>query len=65
VLRVFEPAKTVVDCFKFRRLVGLDVALDALKRLRRRRGFDVDRLLGFARTARVERILRPYIEALL
>ena len=64
-LRVFEPAKTVVDCFKFRRLVGLDVALDALKRLRRRRGFDVERLLGFARTARVERILRPYIEALL
>ena len=64
-LRVFESAKTVVDCFKFRRLVGLDVALDALKRLRRRRGFDVERLLGFARTARVERILRPYIEALL
>jgi predicted transcriptional regulator of viral defense system len=64
-LRVYEPAKTVVDCFKFRSLVGLDVAIAALKRLRQRRDFDVEHLLGFARTCRVERILRPYVEALL
>lgn len=64
-LRVYEPAKTVVDCFKFRSLVGIETALDGLKRFRRRRGFDVEHLLRFARICRVERVIRPYVEALL
>ncbi len=64
-LRVYEPAKTIVDCFKFRSLVGVETALTGLKRLRQRRGFDVEHLLGFARTCRVERVIRPYVEALL
>ncbi|MCK5943997.1 MAG: type IV toxin-antitoxin system AbiEi family antitoxin domain-containing protein [Planctomycetes bacterium] len=64
-LRVYEPAKTVVDCFKFRSRVGVETALAGLKRLRRRRDFDVERLLDFARTCRVERVIRPYVEALL
>jgi predicted transcriptional regulator of viral defense system len=64
-LRVYEPAKAVVDCFKFRSLVGTDTALAGLKRLMSRRGFDVERILGFARTCRVERVIRPYVEALL
>lgn len=64
-LRVYEPAKTVVDCFKFRSMVGVETALAGLKRFRRRRGFDAEHLLGFARLCRVERVIRPYVEALL
>lgn len=64
-LLVYSPAKTVVDCFKFRNLVGLETALAALKALRRRRGFQVEQLLEFARICRVERTLRPYVEAVL
>jgi predicted transcriptional regulator of viral defense system len=64
-LRVFSPAKTVADCFQFRGYVGLDVVLSALKALRRRRGFDPEELLGFARVCRVERMVRRYLEALL
>lgn len=64
-LRVYSAAKTVADCFRFRNLVGLDTALAALKRLRRRRGFDVEELLRHARIDRVERTVRPYVEALL
>lgn len=64
-LRVYGPAKTVADCFKFRALVGLDTALAALKALRKRRGFDPEELLRFAKTCRVERLVRRYLEAIL
>ncbi|HEX5050804.1 MAG TPA: type IV toxin-antitoxin system AbiEi family antitoxin domain-containing protein [Planctomycetota bacterium] len=64
-LRVFSPAKTVADCFQFRAQVGLDTALSALKALRRRRGFDPEELLRFARICRVERLVSRYLEAIL
>jgi predicted transcriptional regulator of viral defense system len=64
-LKVYSPAKTVADCFKFRNQIGLETALKALKALRKRRGFDVEELLAFARVCRVERVLHPYLEAIL
>jgi predicted transcriptional regulator of viral defense system len=64
-LRVYSPAKTVADCFRFRSLIGLETSMKALKNLRRRRGFDPEELLRFARVDRVERIVRPYLEAIL
>src|SRR6185437_12942658 len=30
-VRVYSPAKTVADCFKFRNTIGLDVALESLR----------------------------------
>lgn len=63
-VRIYDPEKTIADCFKFRNRVGLDVALEALRLWRRRRGANVDRLLGYARINRVERVIRPYLEAL-
>ena len=64
-LRVFSPAKSVADCFQFRGQVGLDTALAALKALRRRRSFDPEELLRFAKVCRVERLVRGYLEAIL
>lgn len=64
-LRVFSAAKSVADCFQFRGQVGLDTALAALKALRRRRGFDPEELLRFAKVCRVERLVRRYLEAIL
>ena len=56
------PARTVADCFKFRNKIGLDVALEALRDFRRRRG-DLDDLWRQARLLRVANVLRPYLEA--
>lgn len=64
-VRIYSPAKTVADAFKFRNRIGLEVALEALRAYRQRPDFDVDALLGYARTCRVERVMRPYLEALL
>jgi hypothetical protein len=54
----------VADMFKFRRQLGLDLALEALTRYRERDFFDVDQLLHFARICRVDEVMRPYLEAL-
>lgn len=63
-LRVYNPAKTVVDCFKFRNKIGIDVAVEALRLARERKRVTPRALLQYARLCRVERVMRPYLEAL-
>jgi predicted transcriptional regulator of viral defense system len=63
---VYSAAKTLADCFKYRHKIGLDVAVEALRRFRERKGkSDLQELVRFARICRVERIMRPYLEATL
>lgn len=64
-IRIYSPAKTIADCFKFRNQVGLDVALEALKMYRQTPGFDINEVTHFARICRVEKVMRPYLEAIL
>lgn len=64
-LKVYGMEKTVADCFKFRHRLGLDVALEALKRYRERNRPQTQLLLKYARINRVERVMKPYLEALL
>ena len=63
-VHIFEPEKTVADCFKFRHKIGLDVAIEALKLYLARKDSQPSKLLHYARLCRVERVMRPYIEAL-
>jgi predicted transcriptional regulator of viral defense system len=64
-LKVFSVAKTVVDCFKFRNKVGLDVAMEALKEGWRSKKFTIDELNHFAEICRVHKVIRPYVEAII
>ena len=64
-LRVFSAAKTVADCFKYRNKIGVDVAAEALRDYLRQRKGTIDDLTKQARVCRVERVMRPYLEALL
>jgi len=64
-VRIYSAAKSVADCFKYRNKIGLDVALEALKFYRRRRDFDANALTKYARICRVERVMQPYLEAML
>jgi predicted transcriptional regulator of viral defense system len=43
-VRVYGPAKTVADCFKYRNKIGLDVALEALRDCWRHRRATMDEL---------------------
>jgi predicted transcriptional regulator of viral defense system len=63
-LRVYSPAKTIADCFKFRSKVGLDVALEGLRDGWHERRFTLDELRGYAELNRVARVMQPYLEML-
>lgn len=63
-VRVTNPARTVVDCFKFRNKVGVDVAVEALRDYRRLRKGTVDELWHQADQLRMTRVIRPYWDAI-
>ena len=62
-LRVYSPEKTLADCFKFRNTLGLDTALDALRRYRAKFALRSEELMRYARLCRVHRVMQPYLEA--
>jgi predicted transcriptional regulator of viral defense system len=61
---VFNAARTVVDCFRFRNKIGLDVAIEALRDGWSQRKFTLDDLWRHATRGRVANVMRPYIEAI-
>jgi predicted transcriptional regulator of viral defense system len=61
-IRVYSVAKTVADCFKFRNQVGLEAALEALHRSRRRGLATTEDLRHYARICRVTEVMRPYLD---
>ena len=61
---VFSAARTVVDCFRFRNKIGLDVALEALRDGWSQRKFALDDVWRHAIHGRVATVMRPYIEAI-
>ena len=63
-VRIYDPEKTLVDCFRYRNQIGMDVTLEALRLWRERRRKKLDVLLKYARMRRVERAMRPYLEAM-
>lgn len=61
---IYDVAKTVVDCFKFRNKIGMDVALEALNESWRERKLDLKLVSEYARVCRVWNVMRPYLEAI-
>ncbi|MBI2411741.1 MAG: type IV toxin-antitoxin system AbiEi family antitoxin domain-containing protein [Deltaproteobacteria bacterium] len=64
-IRIYNPEKTLADCFKYRNKIGLDIAVEALKLYRERKRVKVNEVMRYARICRVEKVMRPYLEALL
>ena len=63
-VRITTPARTIVDCFKFRSRIGVDVAVEALRDYRRLRKGSVDELWRQADRLRMSRVIRPYLDAM-
>lgn len=63
-IQVYNPAKTVADCFKYRNKIGLDVAIEALRDTWRKRKATMDELWHFAKICRMSNVMRPYLESL-
>jgi len=63
-VRVYNAAKTVADCFKYRNKIGLDVAMEALRECLRERKATVDELWRYAGICRVANVMKPYLVAM-
>ena len=63
-IRVYSPAKTVADCFKFKGKVGTELAIQALREAFRQKKVTIDELWKAAKVCRVANIMRPYMESL-
>jgi len=64
-VQIYSVEKTLADCFKYRNKLGMDVVLEALKLYRSQRKFNLNKLLKYAKVCRVEKIMKPYLEATL
>jgi predicted transcriptional regulator of viral defense system len=67
IIRVYSLAKTLVDCFRFRNKVGIDVAVEALREVvndRSRYSVSIAKISELAKQCRAGKIMRPYLEAL-
>jgi predicted transcriptional regulator of viral defense system len=62
---IYSPEKTVVDCFKYRNKIGLDVAIEALRECWRNRRCTMDQLWYYAKICRVTNVMRPYLESVI
>jgi predicted transcriptional regulator of viral defense system len=63
-VRIFNPAKTVVDCFRYRRTVGMDVALEALRMALRSHKARPAKIAEYAQKLRIWSVMRPYLESM-
>jgi predicted transcriptional regulator of viral defense system len=60
---ITNPARTIVDCFRYRNKIGIDIAMEGLREGIRRRKCTPDQIWQYAKTARVWTVMRPYVEA--
>jgi predicted transcriptional regulator of viral defense system len=63
-VRIYCLAKTIVDCFKYRNKIGLDVAIEVLRECLRAKCCTVDELWHYAKICRMSNVMRPYLEAI-
>jgi predicted transcriptional regulator of viral defense system len=64
-VRIYSAERTLADCFKYRNKIGIDVCVEALNLYRRRGRMKLHKLEHYAKLCRVERVMKPYMEAIL
>jgi predicted transcriptional regulator of viral defense system len=64
-VKMYSREKTIADCFKFRKKIGQDVAIEALKEYMKNSDRKLDKIMHYSKINRVERIINPYMESLL
>lgn len=64
-VKIYNPEKTLADCFKYRNKIGRDVIIEALKKYRASRLFNLKKLMHYANICKVTKAIQPYIEAML
>ena len=63
-VKIYSREKSIIDCFRLRKKVGIDIALEALKNYLKQDNLNINLLLDFAKESRVIKVLEPYLQAL-
>jgi predicted transcriptional regulator of viral defense system len=63
-VKIYNPAKSVADCFKFRNRIGLEAAIEAARECLREQKATSDEVYHYAKICRVWNVMKPYMEAL-
>ncbi len=63
-VKIYNPEKTIADCFKFRSELGMEIVIEALRFYKARHKFNVNKLIEYARICRVYNIIYPYLESI-
>jgi predicted transcriptional regulator of viral defense system len=61
-VKIYSIEKTIVDCFKFRNKIGMDIVLEAIKLYRSQKKIKLNDIIKYAKICRVEKIIMPYLE---
>ncbi len=61
---IYNPAKTIADCFKYRYKIGIDVALEALRECWQNHYCTLNDLWYYSKICRVNNVIKPYLESL-
>ena len=64
IFKIYNIEKTIVDCFRYRNKLGLDVAREGLRNYIKKSDYDLNKLIRIAKSGRMYTIIRPYLEAL-
>lgn len=64
-VKIFSIEKTIADCFKFRERIGIDIIMESIRLYKARKQINVEKLLEYGRLCRVDKIMKPYFEAIL
>lgn len=63
-VQIYNPAKTVADCFKFRNKIGKDVAIEALHNTIQSKKASIKDILYYADVCRIKTVIKPYLETI-
>lgn len=64
-IRVYNLAKTIADCFKFRNKIGMDVVRAVLKTAINEKGIKPKEIMRYSKICRIDNIIKPILEAIL
>src|SRR5699024_2230414 len=63
-VKVYNPAKTIADCCKFRNKIGLDIAIEALHHGVGEGQASYNEIIRYANICRVKTVIQPYLESI-
>ena len=64
-VKIYNPEKTIVDCFKFRHKIGMNIVLESLAFYKDRKKFNLEKLIKYAKICRIVNVMKPYVERLI